>query len=54
MKIIIIQKIPLEQKHGIEVGLEFEVLREEGGGYWIKGNTGEEVKVWHSEVKEIK
>jgi hypothetical protein len=59
MKIRIVRYVPVDRKHEIDVGNEYEARyevvedRSKYPGYWITGATGEKVKILVRECEEI-
>lgn len=56
MRIVIVKNVPVAERHGINIGNEYDVLEEEGGRnrpIFIMGEAGVKVKVFSHEYDEV-
>lgn len=51
--LVLKKTLPIHEKHGAKEGKEFEVIFEEKGAIWFKGDAGEPVKAFTREVRMI-
>jgi hypothetical protein len=58
MKIRLMCRLPVEERHGMTEGRVLDVVREEGlgrnGYYWVIGDAGERLKVFRREASIVK
>lgn len=56
MKVRLLNRVPVEPKHGMAEGRVLEVVEPpaDEGGTWVVGDTGEKVRLHEYEYAEVK
>ncbi len=53
MKVKLLRNIPVAKEHGLTEGKVLDVAVDDKTGLWVKGDTGEKVKLWSEEYEEV-